>query len=391
MASLLELLVESEEKVNFILSNPKTVEQLKSRIASDSKVPEGITPKQLVHNFDNISIVVSKFLPWVVKRYCVGDFEYTDLNLANNCLNDFVKNSNKLQNKDINSYKSLSDLNKAVSEVKEQKTSHDLKREAKSEAEKVYENNNWMIIVPHTKRASVQYGKGTKWCTAAKNNNMFDFYNDQGSLYIIINKHSPEEKYQFHYKTQSYMDASDQSIDLYTFLDKNPSLKEFFKQEFNITRNSFDWFFYCDKKDMTKEMCLKFIEQGTSEMFDGIDILKYIPYNFRDQDVCLQALKIDSRNIKYVPENILTPEFLNHLIDVNKDVVTRIPKNLITRDLIVKGLAKTAHVHGIELMYPEFFETEEEKQLIFKDAVAYAKKYGGDVEFLKQEIEAPYV
>ena len=66
-----------------------------------------------------------------------------------------------------------------------------------------------MIIVPHTEEASCYYGKGTQWCTAANNgNNMFEYYNDNGNLYININKLT-HEKYQFHFETDSFMDETD--------------------------------------------------------------------------------------------------------------------------------------------------------------------------------------
>ena len=315
MIGLLEILLESEQKVNFILSNPRTVEQLKNRILSDSKVSEKITPEQLVHNFDNISTIVSKFLPWVVKRYCAGDFEYTDLNLVDNYLNEFVKNANKIQNKDINSYETLKDLNIAVSEVKDQKTSHDLKREAKSEAEKVYEDQDWVIIIPHTERASIQYGKGTRWCTASSQTgyNAFEEYNSSGPLYILISKKNPKEKYQFHHESGSYMNEEDIGIDVQEFCTKYPNIQKFFVKEWNLDLNNpEDWKFF--PKDVLATMdynqVKKIIESDPWR-------IQFIPEKFKTEELCLIALKIDRSVFKFIPEKFKTEELCLEFMDTD--------------------------------------------------------------------------
>ena len=86
-------------------------------------------------------------------------------------------------------------------------------RKIKEGAEKVYEDDDWLIVVPHTQEASCYYGKGTQWCTAAdKGNNMFDRYNDEDLLYINIDKGSGD-KYQFHFESDSFMDATDTPIE----------------------------------------------------------------------------------------------------------------------------------------------------------------------------------
>ena len=79
-------------------------------------------------------------------------------------------------------------------------------------AEKVYEDNDWLIIVPKTREAAIYYGKGTKWCTASTGGyNYFERYNNEGKLYININKNTGD-KYQFHFESNSFMDAEDKPI-----------------------------------------------------------------------------------------------------------------------------------------------------------------------------------
>ena len=62
-----------------------------------------------------------------------------------------------------------------------------------------------MITVyhPNTIEEAIHLGQGTKWCTVARNKNMFDTYNKYGPMYIVVPKDPmyPGEKYQIHTST----------------------------------------------------------------------------------------------------------------------------------------------------------------------------------------------
>ncbi len=100
----------------------------------------------------------------------------------------------------------------------------------KQDVEK-YSVGEWDIIVPKTEEASCYYGKGTRWCTAADYDNMFNTYNNDGKLWIIINKKDPSNKYQFHFESGQYMNPLDREIDLDGFFDYNEELRDFFLSE----------------------------------------------------------------------------------------------------------------------------------------------------------------
>lgn len=160
---------------------------------------------------------MGKYGKWLLSLYMRKNLKLEDLYKANEYLKYFTKYYNMINNKDINTYKTLQELFLVVQpymDNQEHATSkQDLVRKIKEGAEKVYEDNEWLIIVPHTEEASCYYGKGTQWCTAANNgNNMFEYYNDNGNLYININKLT-HEKYQFHFETDSFMDETDSPIE----------------------------------------------------------------------------------------------------------------------------------------------------------------------------------
>jgi hypothetical protein len=77
----------------------------------------------------------------------------------------------------------------------------------KSEINKLYEDDIWLMVIPKTYAASKKYGENTKWCTTMNNLN-FDNYSKKCELIIVINKKT-NKKYQLHKETDSFMDETD--------------------------------------------------------------------------------------------------------------------------------------------------------------------------------------
>ncbi|GHT56675.1 hypothetical protein AGMMS49982_23620 [Bacteroidia bacterium] len=103
-----------------------------------------------------------------------------------------------------------------------------------TEAERMYEDDTFVVVHPLTEAASCVYGKGTQWCTAAANcYNSFNYYNGIGNLYIIINK-KRGKKFQFHFETRSFMDETDQYINppIFDTLGATSGLVDFILQKF---------------------------------------------------------------------------------------------------------------------------------------------------------------
>ena len=176
------------------------------------------------------------YTPWLAKVYAKGGLKIEDMN-RNNLLGlyDIGKKRRmiKPEHSDINRFKSYNDFENTMI------TDYDLdaiegvdKKEEKGKASKVYEDGNVLIVVPHDKAAACRYGKGTRWCTAAtRGENYFDYYNNQGKMYILIPKQPAHEgeKYQLHFPSGQFMDENDDEVNLYELLtERFPELKEFF-------------------------------------------------------------------------------------------------------------------------------------------------------------------
>lgn len=160
---------------------------------------------------------MGKFGKWLLQIYNNGNLKIEDLYKVKQYLETFVKFYNKIENKDIMRYKNLPELYNNIkpfldNTVQSTSKSDEIRKIKENGSERFYEDSKWLVIIPKTKEAACYYGKGTQWCTAAtESHNMFDTYNSEGKLYININKQTGE-KYQFHFESEQFMDAEDDSI-----------------------------------------------------------------------------------------------------------------------------------------------------------------------------------
>lgn len=119
-------------------------------------------------------------------------------------------------------------LLQALADKEQQETA---KTMPKGESKVVFDNEQVRIIEPEDEEAACYYGQGTRWCTAARENNMFDNYNRSGPMYILLPK-QPEhagEKYQVHFDSGQYMDEGDNPVPVMQLINRRfGDLREFF-------------------------------------------------------------------------------------------------------------------------------------------------------------------
>lgn len=177
---------------------------------------------------------LGKYTKWMLGMYRRGTFKRGDFNEAVELLAVFEKYKNRVQVRDITQLHSIGELYQVVKPFMKgnQATSKsDETRRIKQGAEKVYEDSQWLVIVPHTMEAAQLYGKHTQWCTAAeKSDNMFEYYNENGTLYINIDKVN-NRKYQFHFESNQFMDEQDEPIepDVFDSIGASKGLIEFYE------------------------------------------------------------------------------------------------------------------------------------------------------------------
>lgn len=189
-----------------------------------SNIPNGIFT-QIIQSDPTYSVdkpdKMGKYGKWLLNLYRKGNLKIEDLYKAKEYLTYFSKYINKIETKDINKFQTLPQLYKTVepfmtADKNNQRmatSKSDEIRQLKKDVKKVYEDSDWLILIPLTREAAIYYGKNTQWCTAAeRSSNYYDTYTKEGPLYININK-KDNRKYQFHFESGQFMDEFDDEIE----------------------------------------------------------------------------------------------------------------------------------------------------------------------------------
>lgn len=157
-----------------------------------------------------------QYLQWIAKQYSNGKFRLEDGLRIREVLHNFNQLKSRLIKRDINQY----DLHELEREMDTVIGGGDTDNKVQTHKKLpdviyLYDGPLGILAIPKTSEASDQLGRGTKWCTSARQSNMFDQYNDKGSLYIWIDRSG--EKYQFwveghHYGTVSNGNDTNQPL-----------------------------------------------------------------------------------------------------------------------------------------------------------------------------------
>lgn len=224
----------------------------KARAFLDQKAKVGgeVTPEQrqyildlIMHVLENADPTQNKeYVQWLAKTYANTGVKLEDLlargNPALKMYHEFkVKKILPAEYRDIgridfNTLESIAqspDLRQALHDKTEQEAA---KTMPKGESKVVFDNEQVRIIVPEDEAAACYYGQGTRWCTAARENNMFDNYNRGGPMYIMLPKQPAHagEKYQLHFDSGQYMDEQDRPVPVLKLItERFGDLREFFK------------------------------------------------------------------------------------------------------------------------------------------------------------------
>ena len=125
----------------------------------------------------------------------------------------FTYDKNKTQLPQIKDCKSLSELIGWVKDLSDDFKPVRNQSKSRADLEKVYEDNEWVVYVPHSRAAARRGGEGTHWCTASENDYYYNCYSNQGPLYINIRK-SDGARFQFHFESNQFMNADNEPIQL---------------------------------------------------------------------------------------------------------------------------------------------------------------------------------
>lgn len=120
---------------------------------------------------------------------------------------------NRIENKDIQSYKKWDDIIHAV-HLAELKVKE---KEYRKQIIELYSDQEWVVLKPLTFESSLAYGSATKWCTAMKHNpNYFYQYSERGCLIYVINRKDNNKKFGVFIELQKKFDRNRLDISFWT-------------------------------------------------------------------------------------------------------------------------------------------------------------------------------
>ena len=230
------------------LNIPKLLNEFGAKIEAryQKEYKKEVTAQSLIDQISSLDPTANKeYTAWIVGQYARGGnpakptegisrFE----DIASRTIptltryND-LKKAGKLQpeEKDINRIKGLNPLEALVDKYKSEDTTSKRQLESNklisSGAATIFFNDaQYKVVIPRTEEAAKYFGINTKWCTAARNHNLFSHYaNDP--LYIILIK-AQNKRFQFDFVVAQFMDETDTPIDTEEFCEEYPVLANVF-------------------------------------------------------------------------------------------------------------------------------------------------------------------
>ena len=196
----------------------REAKEINSLINAFVKKNPNINPKDLEQLFtadpttvqNSHGVFAGKYCVWIGNQYVNGKLKVGDIPELKKALNTYNINKSQITTP-INEIGSLSDLITIISNYTDDfKATRQLSK-GEQALEKVYEDADWVVYIPHTYEASRKIGGDTSWCTASSDSSYFNMYTKEGPLYVNIRK-SDGAKFQFHFPTRQFMDSKDKKI-----------------------------------------------------------------------------------------------------------------------------------------------------------------------------------
>ena len=204
----------------------------------------------------------------------------------------------------------------------------------KGTAQVVFDNSLVRIIVPNDEAAACYYGQGTRWCTAARANNMYDNYARDGDLYILLPKQPKYdgEKYQLHFASGQFMDEGDSPISdmiaLLTGRFGDDVMTFFFNKEPMIKQ----WIVVTPAEilqpllDQIAELALEHIHEQLSEweMEDDYYYTELMNKGYADEDGDIDWDRVEADGEGWLDNNYEAKEWYDKASDAVKPSIDRL-------------------------------------------------------------------
>ena len=291
-----------------------------------------------IQSIIDVDITKGKYARFLIEAFLNDKFLEEDLiggleSTVGQSISLFHKHKHKLP-KDMRSvfkYTSPGDLWEAVKQFQGELSGKELKKEEQEqiyrETEFVYKDEEtvFQIVSPLTEDSAKWWGKGTRWCTSADNNNMFEHYAQQSPLFILLIPNNGDttgngnklQLWKSEYDIQ-FMDESDNNVSL-EYIEQNWSVLEPVCKWLNDLR-------FIPEEYRTKELCELAVKQNGQA-------LQLVPEELRIKELCEIAAKQDGLSLYFVPEELKTKKIYELAVQNNGYALEYVPEELRTPEL----------------------------------------------------------
>jgi uncharacterized membrane protein YecN with MAPEG domain len=288
---------------------------------------------------------------WLVKTYIKDEqFKLEDLGRVDAALAAFERFKRKLpvEQRELSRFKSLRELEELVDPFVKAEARARLERDlssatgrekrrleelkARDESIVVQEGEGILTIaVPMTEFASKWWGRGTRWCTAAENNNAFAQYHEFAPLVIIV---CPDGS-KFQINIQSYallfMDNTDENVSEETIRERWNEFESLFYWAVQQNRMALE---YLSEDKRSPELCRIAVEQdGLALEFVPSDLKSSRGEEERTSELCWIAIAQNGRALKFTSEDEKTQELCRIAVEQDGNALEYVPKQYITPEL----------------------------------------------------------
>ena len=218
---------------------------------------------------------LGKYGKWILNLYNRGNLSKEEFDDVTPLLNQFTTYRNRIQNKDLNSYKSLSDLEDILTTVVDDDSmltnrqkvrflknvkSGKVKTKAEDDYDVVLETPKFIVYAPNTHEASMKLGQDTEWCTAHENPEWYNSYTENnGKLYIVKNKKTGE-KWQYSDLKGDFLDENDDRFSILELMKQDEKLSKFFEKFLGVDYYNFDGTWVYDGSEIPEQLITNITE-----------------------------------------------------------------------------------------------------------------------------------
>lgn len=211
---------------------------------------------------------LGKYGKWVLNLYNKGSLSDDEFDEVTHLLNQFTIYRNRIQNKDLNSYKTLDELSDILSQVvdddsmlsdrqklrfKKNLKAGRVSTGAEDDYDIVLDTPKYTVYVPNTHEASMKLGKGTDWCTAHENPDWYNSYTENGGKLYIIKDRSEGKRWQYSDKNGDFLDEYDEPFDVAKLMKSDKDLSKFFEKFLGIDYYAFDGIWVYDGDEIPEK------------------------------------------------------------------------------------------------------------------------------------------